>query len=166
MIRSMKKFFDSYISPPREDTEKLSKHSLRLATAALFIEMMRADSAITEEEKKTLTSALRSKFHITTEETSKLIQLAEEEIQKSSSYYEFTSLVKKGFTYEEKGKVIELMWEVAFADARLDKHEEHMVRKIASLIYVSHEDFIATKLKVRDSKKKEKKETHHKKPHS
>ena len=46
-------------------------------------------------------------------------------------------------------KVIEHLWEIAFADSRLDKYEEHMVRKIAGLIYVEHKDFINAKLRVK-----------------
>jgi len=78
-----------------------------------------------------------------------LLQLAEEEIWKATGYYEFTSLINKGFTYEQKVKVIEHLWEVAFADAELDKYEEHMVRKIADLIHVEHKDFIDAKLRVK-----------------
>jgi uncharacterized tellurite resistance protein B-like protein len=57
--------------------------------------------------------------------------------------------MNKGFSYEQKIKVIEHLWEVAYADNILDKHEEYMVRKIAGLIYVSHKDFIEAKLRVK-----------------
>jgi uncharacterized tellurite resistance protein B-like protein len=127
----------------------VSKHSLQLATAALLIEMMRADAKVSEDERRTITKTIRAKFKLTEKETDALLQLAEKEIQKSTGYYKFTSLINKGFTYEQKVKVVEYIWEVAFADTELDKHEEHMVRKIANLIYVSHKDFIETKLRVR-----------------
>jgi len=68
---------------------------------------------------------------------------------KATGYFEFTSLINKGFSYEQKVKVVEHLWEVAFSDASLDKYEEHMVRKIAGLIYVSHKDFIDAKLRVK-----------------
>ena len=55
----------------------------------------------------------------------------------------------RGFTYPQKVKIIEHLWEIAFADTSLDKHEEHMVRKIADLIYVEHKDFIDAKLRVK-----------------
>jgi uncharacterized tellurite resistance protein B-like protein len=115
--------------------------------------MMRADAKMSEHEQKTIVNSIRSKFNLSKEETDTLLELAEEEIRKATGYYEFTSLINKGFTYEQKLKVIEHLWEVAFADADLDKYEEHMVRKIANLIYVSHKDFIETKLRVRNRKK-------------
>ena len=51
--------------------------------------------------------------------------------------------------YEEKVGLIENMWRIAFSDEQLDKYEEHLIRKISDLIYVSHSDFIKTKLNVR-----------------
>ncbi len=152
MIRSIKQFFKKNIKPSSDSSEQVSEHSLQLATAALLIEMMRADTKISEEERRTIINSIRSKFDISDEETNKLLQLAEEEIHKATGYYDFTSLINKGFTYEQKIKVIEHLWEVAYADADLDKYEEHMVRKIANLIFVSHKDFIETKLRVRDKK--------------
>lgn len=149
MVSAVKQFFKEYIKPSPDSSDKVSKHSLQLATAALLIEIMRADAKVSEDERRTITKTIRAKFKLTEEETDALLQLAEKEIQKSTGYYEFTSLINKGFTYEQKLKVVEHMWEVAFADAELDKHEEHMVRKIANLIYVSHKDFIETKLRVR-----------------
>ncbi len=150
MVSAIKQFFEKYITPSPDIPDRVSEHSLQLATAALLIEMMRADAKISEDERRTVTNSIRSKFKLTEEETNALLQLAEEEIWKSTGYYQFTSLINKGFTYEQKLKVIEHMWEVAFADADLDKYEEHMVRKIANLIYVSHKDFIETKLRVRN----------------
>ncbi|HDH50110.1 MAG TPA: TerB family tellurite resistance protein, partial [Nitrospirae bacterium] len=81
-----------------------------------------------------------------------LLTLAEQEVKRATDYYEFTSLINRGFTYEQKVKVVEHLWEVAFADDTLDKYEEHMVRRIADLIYVSHKDFIEAKLRARSKK--------------
>lgn len=149
MISAIKNFFDKNIKPSSGSRDAISEHALQTATAALLIEMMRADTEITEEEKRTVTSTIRSKFGLTGEETDTLVQLAEKEIWDATGYYQFTSLINKGLTHSEKVKVIEHLWEVAFTDGILDKHEEHMVRKIAGLIHVSHKDFIDAKLRVK-----------------
>jgi uncharacterized tellurite resistance protein B-like protein len=149
MINTIKQFFEKYVAPSPDGPEGVSGHSLQIATAALLIEMMRADSEISEEERKTITNTMQLKFELTEEETGAVMALAEEEIWKSTGYYEFTSLINKGFSHLQKIKVIEHLWEVAYADAILDKHEEYMVRKIAHLIHVSHKDFIKAKLKVK-----------------
>ncbi|MEW6715683.1 MAG: TerB family tellurite resistance protein [Nitrospirota bacterium] len=152
MINTIRQFFEKNIKLTDKRPEKLSEHSLHVATAALLIEMMRSDASVSEAERKTITNIIRLKLALTTEEINKLLKLAEEELWKSTGYYEFTSLINKGFSYEEKIMVIEHLWEVAFTDAKVDKHEEHMVRKIADLLYVAHKDFIDAKLRVRNKK--------------
>jgi uncharacterized tellurite resistance protein B-like protein len=149
MVSSIRKFFDKYIQPPPDKQDAVSEHSLRLATAALLIEMMRADATVKGNESEAVMKTIQSKFHLSREETDTLIKLAEEEIRKATGYYTFTSLINKGFSYQQKVRVIEHLWEVAFSDTELDKHEEHMVRKIADLIYVEHRDFIEAKIRVK-----------------
>jgi uncharacterized tellurite resistance protein B-like protein len=78
-----------------------------------------------------------------------LKELAKEKIRKATDYYEFTSLIHKGLSYEQKVEVIEHLWGIALTDKHLDKHEEYVVRKIADLIYVEHKDFIEAKLKIK-----------------
>ncbi len=149
MISSIKQFFEKNIKLSDHTSVEVSEHSLRLATSALLIEMMRADAEISEDERDTITNIIRSKYGLTEDEISTLVHLAEGEIVKATGYFEFTSLINKGFSYEQKVNVVEHLWEVAFSDANLDKYEEHMVRKIADLIYVLHKDFIDTKLRVK-----------------
>lgn len=149
MVDVIKQFFDRYINPPAGNTMEIPDHSLQIATAALLVEMMRADSEITADEKSTVIRSLRSKFNMSDEEIDAVMGLAEEKIWEATGYYEFTSLMNKGFSGQQKIKVIEHLWEVAYADDILDKHEEYMVRKIADLIYVSHKDFIDAKLRVK-----------------
>jgi uncharacterized tellurite resistance protein B-like protein len=50
---------------------------------------------------------------------------------------------------DQKVRIVELLWTVAFADSHQDKHEEHLIRRIADLLHVSHKDFIAAKFKAR-----------------
>jgi len=149
MVNTIRHFFKKYIRSSPENPERVSEHSMRIATAALLIEMMRADSEITESEWKTIAKTLQSNFGLSEEEINATTKFAEEEIRKATGYFEFTSLINNGFAYDQKVKVVEHLSEVAFSDSALDKYEEHMVRKIANLIHVSHKDFIDAKLRVR-----------------
>ncbi len=79
-----------------------------------------------------------------------VIKLAEEEAAQAVSLYEFTSLMNETYDYEDKVLLVENLWRLALADDHLDKYEEQMIRKTADLLYVSHSDFIKTKLRVRD----------------
>jgi len=150
MFSSIKTFFDKSIKAPRGVTSRqATEDSLRMATAALLIEAVRADKSVSEEELSALRAGLGKKFNIGADETETLIRLAEDEASSAVSLYGFTSLIDKGFKYDEKREIIELLWEVVYADSILDKHEEHLVRRIADLLQVSHKDFIETKLRVK-----------------
>jgi uncharacterized tellurite resistance protein B-like protein len=149
MVTAFNKFVKKYIKPSAAGSDEVSERSLQLATAALLIEMMRADAEITGDERRMVMSTIMTRFHLTEEESGALLQFAEEKIRDATGYYEFTSLINKGFTYEQKVRVIENLWEIAFTDKYLDKHEEHMVRRVADLIYVEHKDFINAKLRVK-----------------
>ncbi len=149
MVIAVKKLFEKYINPLPDRSSEGSDHSLKIATVALLMEMMRADARVTEDERNMVMKTVMSKFKLAKEESNDLLQFAEEKIRKATGYYEFTSLINKGLTYEQKVKVIESLWEIAFADKCLDKYEEHMVRKIADLIYVEHKDFIEAKIRVK-----------------
>jgi uncharacterized tellurite resistance protein B-like protein len=149
MVSVIKQFFEKYIKPTPDNLNKVSEYSLRIATVALLIEMMRADAKIAEDERRAVMKTIMKRFHLTEEESSDIIQLSEENIREATGYYEFTSLMNKGYTYDQKVKVIENLWEIAFTDKSLDKYEEYMVRKIADLIYVEHKDFIEANLRVK-----------------
>ena len=80
------------------------------------------------------------------EELDTLLALAEAEAQEATSDYRFTRVINDEFTNTEKSALLRAMWQVAFADGDVDKYEEHLIRKIAGLIYVPHQEFIRTRL--------------------
>ncbi|HHL45769.1 MAG TPA: TerB family tellurite resistance protein [Gammaproteobacteria bacterium] len=145
MLTSIKQFFDQYIAPRGEDEGHMSEHSLQLATAALLIEMMRMDDEVAEDERQVVRDILNSRFSLSDSETGQLMALAEEEAAGLADYYQFTSLINKNFSPPQRVKLVEHLWQVAYADGQLDKHEEHLVRKLAELLYVPHSAFIAAK---------------------
>ena len=88
---------------------------------------------------------LSKQLDISDEDLADLVALAETEAQQATSLYEFTSLINAGYDYAHKLSLIENMWRIAYLDAKLDKYEEHLIRRISDLIYVSHKDFMRTK---------------------
>lgn len=128
----------------RGDTE----HALRLATAALLVEMTRADFHVESEERTAVHNALRRVFGLSAEETAELVELAEQDASGASSLFQFTHLIDTHFSPKRKAYVVEMLWRVAFADGVMDKYEEYLVRKVADLLHVSHQDFLQTKHRV------------------
>jgi uncharacterized tellurite resistance protein B-like protein len=145
MLKTIKNYFDKHLSSqPGEDLD----HQLKLATAALLVEMMQQDEQEHISEKQAIRVALQSKFALSESETEDLYQLARQEVAAATDYFQFTNLIARNFSQQQKIKVIEFLWTIAYADNSLDAYEEHMVRRIADLIYVSHKDFMQTKHKV------------------
>lgn len=150
MLAAITHFFENHLDPgDAADEENDIEHKLQLASAALMIELCKADQEMDEAEIATLLKILRGKFNLSKDTLDELMSLAEQEAREATSLFQFTSLFNDHYGYEEKVLLIRHLWEVAFADGRLDRYEEHLVRKIAELLYVSHNDFIGTKLSVK-----------------
>jgi len=150
MIRTIQEFFYARIVTEETTTVSL-EHAQRLATAALLIEISRADFEVADEEKQAIEEALRDGFGISDEETKEIVALAEREVDEAISLYEFTRLVDESFTPEQKKHIVGLLWQVAFSDDRLEEREEYLIRKIAKLLHVPHADFIDEKLRAKSS---------------
>lgn len=152
MLNAIKNFFEQnmLISTTSDANSDSQEHSLRVATAALLVEMMNQDEKVHETERQAVRKALKDKFSLSDDETTELYHLAEDEVKDATDYYQFTKLIAENFSQPQKIQVIELLWQVAYADNHLDSYEEHMVRRIADLIYVPHQDYIRTKLKAQN----------------
>ncbi len=150
MISTIREFFDRHLSASAERAAADRARRLQIATGALLIELARADFDVADQEVAAIAGALRDRFGLNAAETEELVRLAEEEAQDAHDYYQFTSLINEGYTPEEKLRLIELMWQLAYSDDHIDKYEDHLIRKIAGLLHVSHTDFIAAKHRARD----------------
>jgi len=149
MLTAIREFFDAHIGT--SVSERDARHAIELATAALLVEVGRLDAEIDAAERAAMLRAVREKFGLSAQEAETLIGLAEAEAREATDYYQFTSLINRHFSQEQRQRVIELMWQVAYADAELSAHEQHVVRKIAGLLYVPHSAYIAAKLRARDA---------------
>ena len=145
MIRSIRDYFDQRIAPQTSSVGGSSHQRMRLATAALLLEMASADFSVEPEEIEAVHNAIIKGLALSRQDTDELVGLAREEARDMTSYFQFTSVINKSCTPEEKFLIIEMMWQVAFADGRLDNYEEHMIRKIANLIYVPRDQIVAAK---------------------
>ena len=150
MLNAITSFFDSHFACKDEDNDTHTADQLHLASAALMIELCKADQSIDEAETTTLVEILRTRFDLEESDLEELMVLAEAEAKDSTSLYQFTSLMNEQFEYAEKVMLIQNMWEVAYADGHIDRYEEHLIRKVADLLYLSHVDFIKSKVKARE----------------
>ncbi len=133
-----------------ENNQALSANELQLATAALLVEVATIDQHLDEVELKALGKTLEQRFALSANELSELVKHAETESKEASSLYQFTQLINRHCNDQEKYELVCGLWTVAYADNVLDKHEEHIIRRIADLIHLRHSDFIKAKQHAKD----------------
>jgi uncharacterized tellurite resistance protein B-like protein len=122
--------------------EQDESRSASLAAAALLLEMTEADMEVTTEERDAVRRALEQTFGLSAEEIETSLSLAAESIDREVSYYPHVETINDLCDREEKARIVEQMWRVAFADGELDKYEEHYLRRLCQLIHVPHRVFI------------------------
>ncbi|MCR8923555.1 TerB family tellurite resistance protein [Dasania sp. GY-MA-18] len=147
MLKKIQQFFKDNLELSNNDSST-QQHKVDLAAAALLIELSRADFDISSIEQQAIEQALVKTLGLAQTELNELIALAEAENQQATSLYEFTRHINEAYTPEQKFELLKALWQVAVADGEISKYEDHLIRKIADLIYAPHSDFIKSKLAV------------------
>jgi uncharacterized tellurite resistance protein B-like protein len=142
MIGALKALFE--LSP--QEAPEQQQHRQHLAAAALLIETARADFTEDGAEQKALEQLLSSTLRLDITEVQALVKAASERVDSATSLYEFTRVINDCYSAEQKLQLVSDMWTVAYADGNLDKYEEHLIRQVAELTYVPHQDYIRSKL--------------------
>ena len=119
---------------PDEDARARTIHT---AAAVLMTEVARADFDYDESEFSLLLELITNHFQISPDEAVELANAAVEAAEDHVSLHKFTQLLNKNLSEREKEHIVSLLWQVAYADTRLDKHEDALVLKISDLLYVS-----------------------------
>jgi uncharacterized tellurite resistance protein B-like protein len=145
MLRTIKDLLNSLTEGPTSRSPEQQAHQLQLATAVLLVEVLRAEPTLDAAERTTLVRALRGKFTLREDEVERLIELAQDTAKTAYDYQRFTSQLNDRFSQEQKIRVVEAMWQVAYADAHLDANENHVISKVAGLLHVTHGEYISAK---------------------
>ncbi|HIC21085.1 MAG TPA: TerB family tellurite resistance protein [Gammaproteobacteria bacterium] len=145
MIDAIRQFFSEHIEGNEavEDTE----HELRLAAAALMYETAMADYDLGQEEQTLIQKLVSEQFELSKTEADELLALAQSQVKDATDLHGFTRLINRNWTLEERTLLVDRMWQVVYADRRLDDHEVHLMRKIQRLLHIPHRDFVASKLR-------------------
>ena len=134
----------------QEVSDSSEIYQRELAYASLLVEVIKSDDKFDDREREILFDVLSKKLKIRDDELQNFAELAKQKADESTSLYEFTREINDKYEYDEKVKLIEDLWRIAYSDGQLDKYEDYVIRKIADLIYVTHSDFIKSKLSVKN----------------
>lgn len=154
MLDKLRSFLESAFAGPGENGSSdpdAHEDALRIATAALLVEMSRADQSAADGERATILHLLSRDFSLASDEAHALLDAAQDEADAAVSLHEFTALLHRHLDEADKLRVVEMLWQVALADRRIDKYEDYLVRKVADLLYVDNKDVLRLRHRVRSA---------------
>lgn len=151
MLRTLTELFESLVAPAPAAPSQAAAHTLQLATAVMLVEVMRADATFAAEERTAVLAALRTKFGLGDDEAQRLAELAEATARQATDFFAFTSRIDEAFSMEQKIRMIELLWQVAYADGHLAAHERQVMWRIADLLHVPQGAYVHARLRAEEA---------------
>ena len=147
-MRNLKAWITRNLGGTPEEDEAAREQARNLAVAALLVEVLRADYDVADGERTQVVASIRGILGLDDAQCQQLLVEAEHSVDRAHDLHQFTAEINRELAHEEKLHLVEQLWRVASADTVVHKYEEHVIRRIADLLHVSHRDFIAAKLRV------------------
>ena len=151
MLKALKNLFDTLLPLAPGTDPAAEEHALQLATAVMLVEVMRSDPGMHPGERAAVLAALRDHFALDADEAARLAELAEAAAGRSNDLFAFTSRINDRFDMEQKLRMIEHMWRVAYADGRLGDHERHLLWRVAALLHVPQGAYVHARMRARQA---------------
>ncbi|GAA0785455.1 TerB family tellurite resistance protein [Roseibium denhamense] len=120
----------------------------RLAAAALLFHLIDIDGIIEDSESEKLRQILQSRYELTDKETTELIAAAKQRDEEAVDLYGFTSVLKRTTDEAERLAIVEMMWEIVYADGHVHEFEDNTIWRVAELLGVSTRDRMNLRHKV------------------
>jgi uncharacterized tellurite resistance protein B-like protein len=149
MISSLKKLFDGMFAGAPQASALARLEPIQLVTATLLIELTRADFESTPAEIDMAKRLLAARYGLDEQAVQALIDQATSRAEQAVSLHEFTHRLNQELTPDDKSHVIEMLWRLSFADERLDKYEEQLIRRVAGLLHVPDRELLRLRERVR-----------------
>ena len=147
MLERLRKLIRS-VATERSPERRFEADDARLATAALLVHAMAIDGTVSPEERRTLKEVLARSVVLAGADLDLLIDQATAAEAEAVDLYRFTSTLKRQMSAEERVRLVEQLWEMAYADGKSTEFEENLVWRVAELLGVGREERIAMKLAV------------------
>ncbi|WP_349358452.1 TerB family tellurite resistance protein [Stappia sp.] len=147
MFDKLRQFLKSAVTG-EGDGLRFAEDDHRLAAAALLVHIVSVDGVVDDAERATLKDVLAQHYKLTPEMTAELIAEATERDNEAVDLYGFTSVLKRNLEIEERLKVLEMMWQLVYADGSVHEFEDNTVWRVAELLGISSRDRLALRRKV------------------
>ena len=144
MLKAVRQFLRDVTNPSdKDDSDKLDDG--RLAAAALLVHVSDVDGDFSDDERNKLKSLLADRFSMEGAEAEKLIAKAQEADNEAVDLYAFTSVLKANLDEAGRARIVEMMWEMVFADGQVHEFEDNLVWRVAELLGVSSRERVRMK---------------------
>lgn len=130
-------------------TPATANQDLRTAVAALLVEAAWSEKGFEPAEQAKIAALLQQRFDISRQEAEDLVRHGNE-VGHKQDLFPFTRRIVQGMAEDERVHMIEMLWEVAYADGKLDPDEERVIGKIANLLFISATERNAAKRRARE----------------
>lgn len=144
----VKKYFGKRRETVSKNPAREGGHDVRIATCALFLEMAKIDGEFSDSEQENIIAILKKDYDLSEECAAELLDASNAELKSSIDLWQFTNRINENYSTEEKIRIVEMIWKIAYADGVLDKHEDYLVHKLANLLRLTHKQLIDVKLKI------------------
>ncbi|MGE4372415.1 MAG: TerB family tellurite resistance protein [Xanthobacter sp.] len=142
--------FITDISGGRRNAQAFDENDYRLATAALLVHVVSIDGAVTEAERIRLQAILASRFDLDAKMSGALMAQAVVKDAEAVDLYAFTSVLNRALDGEGRRRIVEMMFEAAFADGGLTEFEDNLVARVAELLNIEDRDLVAIRQVIRE----------------
>jgi uncharacterized tellurite resistance protein B-like protein len=148
MLETLRQFIADVVSPSAHESQAFDDTGYRLAATALLIHVISLDGEPSKIEKDKLHSLIETRFGLDPGTADKLIAAATLEEGDAVDLYHFTSVIMRSVNEEGRLRIVEMMWELVYADGRVSEFEENVVWRAADLLAVSSRDRINLKRRI------------------
>jgi len=145
MLETLRNFFADFTG---KHPDRFADNDYRLAAAALLVHAATIDGDMSAAERDKLQAVLKSCFSLDDDSTTELIDRATTAEQEAIDLYHFTSTLNNKLDDDGRRRVIEMMWEVIYADGRLNEFEDNLVWRAADLLNVPSRDRVEIRRRV------------------
>ncbi len=151
MLESFRKIFADLVDGGKEPA-RYDERDYRLAAAALLVHTAGIDGGVSEAERARLRDVVKLRFKLDDEAADELIEKATEADEKAVDLYRFTAKLNRSLDHMARARMVEMMWQVVFADGVVSEFEDNLIWRAADLLHVSREERIALRAQVAASR--------------
>lgn len=149
MFESLTKFI-AEIGGAEKETASFDETETRLAAAALLVHVVVSDSEFNVAERERLRDVLSYRFSMEPADAETLIEAATRADNEAVDLYQFTSVLNRLLDDEGRRRIVEMMFEVAYADGALSEFEDNVVWRASELLHIPARDRVTIRKQMRD----------------